>query len=72
MIPGESGGTAHVWNTVYWDDSWHETDLTWDTASEGNDSMQYFDLSTEEMNKDHSREMDGIALAIPRSSERSE
>ena len=72
VIPGESGGTAHVWNTVYWDDSWHETDLTWDTASEGNDSMQYFDLSTEEMNKDHSREMDGIALAIPRSSERSE
>ena len=72
VIPGESGGTAHVWNTVYWDDSWHETDLTWDTASEGNDSMQYFDLSTEEMNKDHSREMEGIALAIPRSSERSE
>lgn len=72
VIPGESEGTAHVWNTVYWDDSWHETDLTWDTASEGNDSMQYFDLSTEEMNKDHSREMDGIALAIPRSSERSE
>lgn len=72
VIPGESGGTAHVWNTVYWDDSWHETDLTWDTASEGNDSMQYFDLSTEEMNKDHSREKEGIALAIPRSSERSE
>ena len=72
VIPGESEGTAHVWNTVYWDDSWHEADLTWDTASEGNDSMQYFDLSTEEMNKDHSREKEGIALAIPRSSERSD
>ena len=72
VIPGESEGAAHVWNTVYWDDSWHETDLTWDTASEGNDSMQYFDLSTEEMDKDHSREGEGIALAIPRTSERSE
>ena len=72
VIPGESEGTAHVWNTVYWDDSWHEADLTWDTASEENDSMQYFDLSTEEMNKDHSREKEGIALAIPRSSERSD
>lgn len=72
VIPGESEGAAHVWNTVYWDDSWHETDPTWDTASEGNDSMQYFDLTTEEMDKDHSREGEGIALAIPRTSERSE
>ena len=26
---------------------------------------QYFDLSTEEMNKDHTREKEGIALAVP-------
>ena len=65
VIPGESEGAAHVWNTVYWGDSWHEVDLTWDIASEGNDSMQYFDLSTEEMNKDHTRETEGIALVIP-------
>ena len=65
MIPGESEGTAHVWNIVYWDDSWHEVDLTWDIVSEGNDRMQYFDLSTEEMNKDHAREKEGIAPAIP-------
>lgn len=65
VIPGESEGTAHVWNIVYWDDSWHEVDLTWDIVSEGNDRMQYFDLSTEEMNKDHAREKEGIASAIP-------
>lgn len=65
VIPGESEGTAHVWNIVYWDDSWHEVDLTWDIVSEGNDRMQYFDLSTEEMNKDHAREKEGIAPAIP-------
>ena len=65
VIPGESGGAAHVWNTVYWDNSWHEADLTWDIVSVGNDSMQYFDLSTEEMNKDHTREKEGIALAVP-------
>ena len=31
----------------------------------GNDSGQYFDLTTEEMSKDHIREAEGIALAIP-------
>ena len=65
MVPGESGGAAHVWNLVYWDGSWHETDLTWDIASDGNERMQYFDLSTEEMNKDHRREQVGIATAVP-------
>jgi len=65
VIPGESSGAAHVWNTVFWDGEWHETDLTWDTASRGNDSGQYFDLTTEEMSKDHIREAEGIALAIP-------
>ena len=65
VVPGESGGAAHVWNLVYWDGSWHETDLTWDIASDGNERMQYFDLSTEEMNKDHRREQVGIATAVP-------
>ena len=65
VIPGESSGAAHVWNTVFWDGLWHEADLTWDIASGGNDSMQYFDLSTVEMSKDHKRETEGIAALIP-------
>lgn len=64
-VPGESRGAAHVWNLIYWDGTWHEADLTWDIASDGNDRMQYFDLTTEEMNKDHQREEDGIASAVP-------
>ena len=65
LIPGISEGTPHVWNTVYWDDEWHESDLTWDTVSEGISRGQYFDLTTEEMSKDHEREEEGIALMIP-------
>lgn len=65
LIPGESEGQQHVWNTVYWDGAWHETDITWDAASAGNDRRQYFDLTTEEMSKDHSREAGGIADLAP-------
>lgn len=65
LIPGLSGETPHVWNTVFWDGSWHEADPTWDAASEESSRGQYFDLTTEEMNKDHEREKEGIALGIP-------
>ena len=52
-------------NTVFWDEKWHESDLTWDTVSGVNNSGQYFDLTTEEMSKDHEREKEGIALMAP-------
>ena len=42
-----------------------KSDLTWDTVSGVNDSGQYFDLTTEEMSKDHEREREGIALMAP-------
>lgn len=63
VIPGECEGAAHVWNTVYWDGAWHETDITFD-ASSGRE-REYFDLTTEEMNGDHRRETEGIGLLIP-------
>jgi hypothetical protein len=50
---------------VFWDGSWHEADLTWDIESSESDRRQYFDLTTLEMNKDHIREEDGIAPAVP-------
>lgn len=65
LIPGISEGVSHVWNTVFWDEKWHESDLTWDTVSGVNNSGQYFDLTTEEMSKDHEREKEGIALMAP-------
>lgn len=65
LIPGESEGMPHVWNTVFWGGAWHETDVTWDAASAGNNKRQYFDLTTEEMNKDHTREPGTVAELAP-------
>ena len=65
LIPGTSERAPHVWKTVFWDERWHESDLTWDTVSEAKEGGQYFDLTSEEMNKDHEREKEGIAIRIP-------
>ena len=65
LIPGTGDGMPHVWNTVFWDGKWHESDPSWDTVSEDTKSGQYFDLTTVEMSKDHEREREGIALLIP-------
>ena len=65
LIPGTGDGMPHVWNTVFWDGKWHESDPSWDTVSEDIKSGQYFDLTTVEMSKDHEREREGIALLIP-------
>ena len=65
LIPGSGDGMPHVWNIVFWDGKWHESDPSWDTVSEDIRSGQYFDLTTVEMSKDHEREKEGIALLIP-------
>ena len=63
--PGESSGMAHTWNTVYWDGCWHEADPAWDASLTDNGEREYFDLTTEEMNKDHKREAGGLSELIP-------
>ena len=63
VIPGTVNGAAHVWNTAFWDGRWHEMDITWDAADRS--GRQYFDLTTEEMEKDHMREPEGIGIMIP-------
>lgn len=68
VIPGEVNGAAHVWNTCFWDGRWHEMDLTWDISSGTNGEAEYFDLTTDEMGRDHIRESEGIASMIPISS----
>ncbi len=65
LIPGTGEGMPHVWNTVFWDEKWHESDPSWDTVSDEINSGQYFDLTTAEMGKDHEREETGIALLVP-------
>ena len=68
VVPGEINGAAHVWNTCFWDDRWHEMDLTWDISSGTSGEAEYFDLTTDEMGRDHIRESEGIAAMIPISS----
>lgn len=65
LIPGTGEGMPHVWNIVFWDGKWHESDPSWDTVYEKTRSGQYFGLTTVEMSKDHERETEGIALLIP-------
>ncbi len=65
LIPGEFSGAAHVWTMVWYDGGWHEFDPTMDDVEEEGAKYRYFDLTTEEMNKDHTRETGGIALLLP-------
>ena len=65
VIPGLSEGNPHTWNIAQWGGRWHEADLTWDASLGIEDGSHYFDLTTEEMQKDHTRESEGIAALIP-------
>lgn len=65
LIPGTSDGQPHVWCTVFWDGRWHEADPTWDVCAKDSRSVQYFDITTEEMNRDHIREDSEIAKSVP-------
>ena len=63
VIPGTVNGADHVWNTAFWDGAWHEMDITWDASSGG--GRQYFDLTTEEMERDHLRDPEGAVPEAP-------
>lgn len=63
VIPGTVNGADHVWNTAFWDGAWHEMDITWDSSSGG--GRQYFDLTTEEMGRDHLRDPEEEGPAFP-------
>ena len=65
VVPGVSEGNPHTWNIAEWDGRWHEADLTWDASLGNEGGSQYFDLTTAEMQKDHTRENEGIAALIP-------
>ena len=65
VVPGESEGNPHTWNVAKWDGAWHEMDLTFDASLRDAGGSQYFDLTTEEMQADHQRETNGIAVLIP-------
>ena len=65
VIPGTSDSEPHTWNTAFWDGAWHESDPTWEVCSDESGALKYFDLTTEEMNRDHRREESITARLIP-------
>ena len=65
VVPGSSFGEAHTWNTAFWEGAWHEADPTWEICSDESGTQKYFDLTTEEMNRDHRREESITARLIP-------
>lgn len=52
-VIGESEGVGHMWNTVCIDGVWYHTDVTWDDTDKKKIIYDYFNLSTKQINKDH-------------------
>lgn len=64
LITGSAGGadgeeSNHMWNMVKCDDKWYHIDVTWDDSYKDEDKSDdeiaywYFNLTTEEIKKDH-------------------
>ena len=56
-ISGTANGGGHAWNAVKLDGEWYQVDVTWDDPipdSPGNIQYGYFNITDEEMMKDHS------------------
>lgn len=52
-IAGKVDDTGHEWNAVLIDDSWYQTDVTWNDNDEPLNHYDYFNLTSERMYKDH-------------------
>ena len=53
---GNDGKVNHIWNCVQLEDSWYYVDVTWDDYEDApapTDHYFYFNLTTEELVKDH-------------------
>ena len=63
QVAGISGGGNHMWNTVFIDGKWYQTDVTWD---DGDDFIgyNYFNLTTEEIKSNHSIDTTNISVPL--------
>lgn len=54
-ILGETEDSPHQWNCVKLDDNWYHVDVTWNDTDEDNQWVKYdyFNLSDEQISKDH-------------------
>lgn len=62
----ETGSVLHKWNGLSIGGEWYYTDVTWDDSIQDNGcSHRYFDLSEQEMAKDHTP-APGLAALLPK------
>ncbi len=52
LVKGISDEISHMWNIVELSGEWYEIDVTWDDIDGQAPRYKYFNLTTEEMNKD--------------------
>lgn len=52
-ITGTSDGELHMWSEVKLGENWYAVDLTWDDREESYSRYCYFNLTSEQMAKDH-------------------
>lgn len=69
-ITGSSDGKTidHMWNAVKLDDEWYQVDLTWDDNGDYDSdiSYSYFNITQEQMQKDHKLIGEGNFVDIPK------
>ncbi len=54
MVRGDAGGVSHMWNVVELNGEWYHIDPTWDdTENDAVPGYEYFNLTTEQITKNH-------------------
>lgn len=67
VVIGTSRGEAHAWNVVKLDDEYYMLDVTWDDPTpdeEGYANYDYFNVTSEQLNKDHSWDSNKYPVAM--------
>lgn len=53
LISGESRGEGHLWNLINPGDGWYHLDVTWDDNDAGDPYYLYFNVTDDEIKRDH-------------------
>lgn len=64
LVIGESENESHAWNTIFLEGKWYHIDTTWNDGSTNDLPLYtYFNLTTEQISKDHI--IDSSIFAVP-------
>ena len=53
LVSGYSGNAGHMWNAVQIENDWYMVDITWDDIDYQYPSYEFFNVTTEKLNKTH-------------------